>query len=88
MQTTINPAITKVIEPETIDITLTKDEAGILASIVGKVEFSSLHDRFDLHQLHKTLIRFCSESGQDTDHYFNNYQKLVNGTLKEVDQTL
>lgn len=84
MQTTINPAITQVIEPETISIKLTKDEAGILASIIGKVEFSSLHDRLDLNKLHRNLGYFCSESSNNIDHYIHNYQKLVSGALKEV----
>ena len=41
MKTQINPAVAKTtvveVSPETITVTLTKHEAGVLASILGKV---------------------------------------------------
>lgn len=80
MKTSINPAKTKteivVLEEETISLTLTKDEAGHLASILGKTVFDA--DKINGHDLCRRLRDFVGGQG----FYENKYQNLYIGKIQ------
>ena len=78
MNITINPAETKIVEvaPATISITLTKEEAGRLASILGKVRNNDKNHTF----IYRNLVDFVG----GTDYYFSHYEKMFIGYLEAV----
>ena len=77
MKTTINPEQTKtaivVVEKRTISITLTEEEAGCLASILGKICYTNRNSsEFDSCGLFKKLIDFVGDTNYD-DIYSEKY---------------
>lgn len=78
MKITVYPAETKIVEvaPAVIDIILTKEEAGQLASILGKV----IHHKQDGLKLFKPLVDFVGGS----EVYSLQYCNLYNGSVEHV----
>jgi len=77
MQITLNPKITKteiiLVEEESITIKLSKDEAGMLAAIFGKIGGNM--ERFNTRNAFYDLIDFIGKGN------YNNYVKFYTGGL-------
>lgn len=79
MKVEITPPKVQVIEESKIVLTLTKEEAGYLASIFGKIAGQE-HPALPHEKLHEVLINFSCGEGDSTI-YRHNYQDKYYGQI-------